>query len=170
MISPGNNAFFLSLFLPHTQARWVLNTTHTSCSLCHKVPRVSGPALRHPGDFKDLRPSGHSDKWCHRHLEKKDYRRRIKVRGWELKTKRRYLNSPGAIGHAVVSPGRKDVVVRPGGILKSSNKSLLMLTHSRMVNNLLDCSEKLHQGEDHSEDLACSLVKKTKDEGCWNCR
>lgn len=62
----------------------------------------------------------------------------------------------------MVSPGRKDVVVRPGGILRSSGKSLLMLTHSRMVNNLLDCSEKLY----HPEGLAHSLVKKTKNEGC----
>jgi len=29
-----------------------------------------------------------------------------------------------------------EVVVRPGGILKSSDKSLLVLTHSRMVNIL----------------------------------
>lgn len=71
----------------------------------------------------------------------------------------------------MVSPGRKDVVVRPGGILKLPGKSLLMLTHSRMVNNLLDCSEKLHQGEDHPEGLAHPLVKKKKkknkkNEGC----
>lgn len=66
----------------------------------------------------------------------------------------------------MVCPGRKDVVVRPGGILKSSGKSLLVLTHSRRVNNLLDCSEKLHQGEDHPQGLAHPAVKKAKNEGC----
>lgn len=70
----------------------------------------------------------------------------------------------------MVSPGRKDVVVRPGGILKSSGKSFLMLTHGRMVNNLLDCSEKLHKGKDHPEGLAHPLVEKPKNEGCWNYR
>lgn len=63
----------------------------------------------------------------------------------------------------MVSPGRRDVVVRPGGILKLSGKSLFMLTHSRMVNNLVDCSEKLHQAQDHPEHLAHPLVKKNKE-------